>query len=305
MFNAGLTLSLNFSKSWSQFLCHGCHTVAFVFTNQTTSTVVLGKISQNCYSHIHSPSLLSDVLALGNRGYKGHQINKHKFFSHANFITALWGDCKRFLCLAASYRKRIFSIVLKQKQKVISPWEEGQKDSWHSYFGVSCSTLLILQELPMENRAKGIFSSRRISLTEQASAWSRNQLAKEHRGLDVLHITPRVQCVCHGRLDLWVLITPRGERRLLKATRPFVEEVLQNQRRKRPLPLPSCLSHEARGTHLSKPRPRTGRDHHSYRNPGRCQGRSVFRRFLQPRSQITAGDGNGNFAADKEIKGKL
>lgn len=89
MFNTSLTLSLNFLKSWSQFLCHRCHTMAFVFTTQTTSTVVLGKISQYCYSHIHSPSLLSDVLALGNRGYKGHQINKHKFFSHANFITAL------------------------------------------------------------------------------------------------------------------------------------------------------------------------------------------------------------------------
>lgn len=63
--------------------------MAFVIKKQTTSTVILGKISQRCYSHIHSPSLLSDVLALGNRGYKGHQINKDKFFSHANFITAL------------------------------------------------------------------------------------------------------------------------------------------------------------------------------------------------------------------------
>lgn len=89
-------------KAWSQFLCHGYHTRAFSAMNQTTNAVVLGKISQHCYSHIHSSSLLSDVLALGHRGYKGHQINEHNFFSHANFITVVWKDCKRFLCLAAS-----------------------------------------------------------------------------------------------------------------------------------------------------------------------------------------------------------
>lgn len=104
-------------KAWSQFLCHGSHTRVFAVMNQTTNAVVLGKISQHCYSHIHSSSLLSDVLALGHRGYKGHQINKFNFFSHANFITVVWGDCKRFLCLAASYGKScFFSTVLKQKQ---------------------------------------------------------------------------------------------------------------------------------------------------------------------------------------------
>lgn len=186
MFNMSLTLSLNFWKSWSQFLCHGCDTVAFVFTNQTTSTVLLEKTSQHCYSHIHSLSLLSGVLALGNSGYKGHQTKKHKFFSHANFITALWGDHKRYLCIAASYGKRIFSIVLKQKQKQISPWEEGQKDSWHGYFGISCSAVLILQELAMENiQQNAFFPSRRISLTEWAIPWSRNRLAKEHQGLGI------------------------------------------------------------------------------------------------------------------------
>lgn len=174
-------------KAWSQLLCHGYHTRAFAVMNQTTNAVVLGKISQHCYSHIHSSSLLSDVLALGHRGYKGHQINKHNFFSHANFITVVWGDCERFLCLAASYGKRTFSIVLKQKQRKQNPnftLEERPKDSWHSYFRVSCSILLILQELPMENmEKKAVFPSRRVSLTEQASTRSRNQSAKEHQGL--------------------------------------------------------------------------------------------------------------------------
>lgn len=83
-------------KASSQFLCHGSHTGVFAVMNQTTNAVVLGKISQHCYSHIHSSSLLSDVLALGHRGYKGHQINKHNFFSHANFITVVWGTVKDF-----------------------------------------------------------------------------------------------------------------------------------------------------------------------------------------------------------------
>lgn len=180
------------------------HTREFAVMNQTTNAVVLGKISQHCYSHIHSSSLLSDVLALGHRGYKGHQINKHNFFSHANFITVAWGGCKRFLCLDAPYGKKIFfSTVLKQKQRKQKPnftLKERPKDSWHSYFRVSCSTLLILQELPMENmEQKAVFPSGSVSVTEQATMRSRNQ------GLFCVTLG-----MCVQDAHLWDLMAPRG-----------------------------------------------------------------------------------------------
>lgn len=152
----------------------------------------------------HSSSLLSDVLALGHRGYKGHQINKHNFFSHANFITVAWGGCKRFLCLDAPYGKKIFfSTVLKQKQRKQKPnftLKERPKDSWHSYFRVSCSTLLILQELPMENmEQKAVFPSGSVSVTEQATMRSRNQ------GLFCVTLG-----MCVQDAHLWDLMAPRG-----------------------------------------------------------------------------------------------
>lgn len=67
-------------KAWSQLLCHGYHTRAFAVMNQTTNAVVLGKISQHCYSHIHSSSLLSDVLALGIKGIKAQFLLSCKFY---------------------------------------------------------------------------------------------------------------------------------------------------------------------------------------------------------------------------------
>lgn len=65
----------------------------------------------------HSSSLLSDVLALGHRGYKGHQINKHNFFSHANFITVAWGGCKISVFRCSLWKEDFFFHSIKTKTK--------------------------------------------------------------------------------------------------------------------------------------------------------------------------------------------
>lgn len=127
-----------------------------------------------------------------------------------------------------------FSTALKQKQRKQKPnftLKERLKDSWHSYFRVSCSTLLILQELPMENmEQKAVLPSRRVAVTEQASMSSRNQSAKEHQGLFRVTLG-----MCVQDADLWDLMASR---------RASHHGIHTSETETAAFAIPSCLSHK-------------------------------------------------------------
>lgn len=184
-----------------------------------------------------------------------------------------------------------FSTVLKQKQRKQRPnftLKERPKDSWHSYFRVSCSTLLILQALPMENmEQKAVFPSRRVSVSKQASMSSRNQSTKEHQGLFCVTLG-----VCVQDPDLWHLMAPRGASH---------HGIHTSKTEGQPLPFPAVSLTRTERHSSRKLRPKTGRDQHSPRIPWQMPREECLQK---PFSTMfpNADHGKGNSAANQEIK---
>lgn len=103
MLNTSWALNFSVLKSWNQFPCYWCHLVAFSFTNQTTTTAIWGRFTALLFS---CPPLLSDVLALGNREYKGQQIQSMNH-SLKQILLQLYEGTVKILGLTASFGKII------------------------------------------------------------------------------------------------------------------------------------------------------------------------------------------------------